>query len=116
MKHHQKIKKLGRKANPRRALLKSLMVALIEKNRIKTTEVKAKALRPTIEKLVTLAKKDTLASRRLVIARLGNGQAAQKLVDEISSKYKNRAGGYTRIIKLPRRPNDASPMAFIEFV
>jgi large subunit ribosomal protein L17 len=116
MKHHQKIKKLGRKSGPRRALLRSLMVALIDKGRIKTTEARAKALRPTIEKLITLAQKDTLASRRLIIARLSNSQAAQKLIDEIASKYKNRPGGYTRIIKLPRRLNDASPMAFIEFV
>jgi large subunit ribosomal protein L17 len=85
--------------------------------RIETTEAKAKEIRPMIEKLVTKANIGTLASRRLVLSRLYNLTAeANKLVDTIAPKYKGRAGGYTRITKMPRRAGDASKMAVIEFI
>lgn len=116
MKHHVGMRKLGRERNARQALLRSLAVSLIRDGRIKTTEAKAKELRPFIEKLVTHSKSDTLAKRRLVISRLGDIQKTTKLFSTIGIKYKDRHGGYTRIIKLPNRPNDQSRMAFIEFV
>jgi len=116
MMHHNKTKKLGRKKNVREALIAGLAESVILRGRIKTTEAKAKALRPFVERLVTLAKKDTLASRRMIISRLGSEKRATKLFSDIAPKYKDRNGGYTRIVKLPARGGDASPMAFIEFV
>lgn len=116
MKHHQSIRKLGREAGPRQALLRGLMVSLIRDEKIQTTEAKAKELRPAIERIVTKAKKDTLANRRLVISRTGSTVATGKLFKEIAPRYVDRNGGYTRVIKANRRQGDASPMAIIEFV
>lgn len=117
MRHHNNVRKFGRKKNERNALMKGLALALIARGRIETTEAKAKELRPMIEKLITKANVGTLASRRIVISRLYNlTSEASKLIDEIAPKYKSRAGGYTRITKLPRRAGDASKMAVIEFV
>ena len=117
MRHHSNIRKFGRNKNQRNALMKGLILALIAHGRIETTEAKAKELRPAIEKLITKANVGTLASRRLVMARLyGLTSEANKLIDTIAPKYKGRSGGYTRITKLPRRTGDASKMAVIEFV
>ena len=116
MKHHAKTRKLGRTRKVRKALLRSLAEALVLNDKIKTTEAKAKEIRPLIEKLVTKAKNDTLTNRRLLIARLGHKEAVEKMFKEIGDKYKGRQGGYTRIIKLPARGGDGSPMAIIEFV
>ena len=116
MKHHNANRKFGREANGRRALLRSLAYALVRDGKITTTEARAKELRPFIEKLVTKAAEGTLASRRLVTSRIASDDMAKKLVDEIAGNYKERAGGYTRIVKLPARAGDASPMATIEFV
>lgn len=117
MRHHSNVRKFGRNKNQRHALLKGLMLALIAHGRIETTEAKAKELRPFIEKLVTKANVGTLASRRLVMSRLYNlTSESNKLVDVIAPKYKGRAGGYTRITKMPRRAGDASKMAVIEFI
>lgn len=96
--------------------MRSLVVAIVEKNKIKTTEPKAKELRPLIEKLVTAGKKNTLASRRSLIEKTGSAKVAREIIEKISPKYIDRKGGYTRIIKLGRRIKDASPMAYIEFV
>ena len=95
--------------------MKSLAFNLVAKEKIKTTEARAKELRPFIEKFVTRAKKDNLANRRLLIAKLGQ-QTAKKLFEKIAPKYKDKNGGYTRIIKLSLRKSDASKMAIIEFV
>lgn len=116
MKHHNKNRKFGRERDQRRALLKSLVNSLILHGKITTTEAKAKELRPVVEKLVTLARKESLANERLIISRIGTKKNASKLVKEIAPKYAARNGGYTRITKLPRRAGDASPMALIEFV
>ncbi len=117
MKHGVKQRKLGRVVKQRRALLRSLAISLVEHGRIKTTDAKARELRPFVEKLITRAKSDTVASRRLLVARLGGHKdAAAKLVKDIAPAYKDRAGGYTRITKLAPRDGDASPMAVIELV
>lgn len=116
MRHNNQNRKFGRETGPRRALLKSLAVVLIARGRIKTTEAKAKALRPVVEKLVTRARAAKLADQRLLVARLGATKAMQKLTREIAPRYLTRPGGYTRISKLPRRGSDGSPMAIIEFV
>jgi len=115
MRHHNANRKFGRERNQRKALLKSLAYSLALKGKIKTTEPKAKELRPYMEKLVTLGKKQTPASRRLLESRVGV-QAGKKIAEELSKTYKERAGGYTRITKLPSRVSDGSRMAIIEFV
>jgi len=96
--------------------MRSLARNLIRDEKITTTLSKAKALRPYVEKLVTKARTGTVASRRLVMSRIGVGAESKKLVDTLAAKYKTRAGGYTRIIKLPLRKLDAAAMAVIEFV
>ncbi len=116
MRHHNKNKKLGRTRKGRAGLMKTLAHALIVREAINTTETKAKALRPFIEKMVTHAKKNTLASKRLIAKAITDKKALNKITDEISKRFESRAGGYTRIIKLPKRVKDASKMARIEFV
>ena len=115
MRHHNANRKFGREKNQRVALMKSLAYSLTLKGKIKTTEPKAKELRPYMEKLVTLGKKQTIASRRMLESRVGV-QAAKKIAGELSKTYKERAGGYTRITKMAPRVTDGSPMAVIEFV
>lgn len=117
MRHHNNIRKFGRTRNQRSALLKGLVLALIAHGRIETTEAKAKELRPFVEKIITKANVGTLASKRQVISGLyGLTSEANKMIKDIAPKYKERAGGYTRITKLPRRSGDASKMAVIEFI
>ena len=101
----------------RNALIKSLALSLVIHGRIQTTEAKAKELRPFIEKLVTRAKSGTLADRRTIVSRLMNRAPETKiLVEEVAPKFKDVAGGYTRIMKLPPRKSDGAKMALIEFV
>lgn len=107
----------GRPSNQRRALLRSLARSLVLHERISTTEAKAKALRPYVERLVTYAKKNTVASRRLTVAKLGDQAATKKLFDSIGPRYASRAGGYTRVVKRTKRgSNDARKLAYIAFV
>ena len=116
MRHHNKNRTLGRDRNQRKALIKSLMYSLLVHEGMVTTLAKAKEVQPHMEKLVTKGKTDTLSSRRLVYSRIGESNASRKLFSTISPKYVDRKGGYTRIIKMPRRKSDAAPMARIEFV
>jgi large subunit ribosomal protein L17 len=116
MKHKIKGRKLNRNSSHRKALLRNLSIALIEKERIKTTVPKAKELRPFVEKIVTIAKVDSLANRKLVISILGNVDITAKLFKIISPRVLNRNGGYTRIIKNGFRVGDMAPMAIMEFV
>jgi large subunit ribosomal protein L17 len=117
MRHGNTNRKFGRVRKVRRNFLKGLALDLIRHGKITTTEARAKELRKVVEPLVTLAKKEDVASRRLVTARLMNRKTeTKKLVDEIAPAYKGRRGGYTRITKLPVRKSDASRMAVIEFV
>ena len=116
MRHGNSTRKFGREKNQRHALMRSLARNLIRDNRIQTTLAKAKEIRPFVEKLVTKAKVNTLASRRLVSTRLQGEPEVKKLFDVLGPQYKDRKGGYTRIIRMPRRELDASPMALIEFV
>lgn len=115
MRHNNQNRKLSRKAGPRRALLRTLAVSLILKEKIKTTEAKAKELRPFVEKLVTEARKGTLASQRNVTGVVGQ-VAGKKLMTVLGPKYKERKGGYTRITKMGIRKLDASPVSQIEFI
>ena len=117
MRHNLKGRKLNRTSSHRIALLRNLAMALIINKTIKTTVPKAKELRPFIEKLVTIAKKDTLANRRLLIARLGNKPSlANDLIQITKENFSDRPGGYTRIIKSGYRYGDNAPMAIIQFV
>jgi large subunit ribosomal protein L17 len=117
MRHRSKTVKLKRNASHRKALLANLACSLIEHGRIKTTFGKAKALRPVAEKLVTLAKRDDLHSRRLAISfLLGRKDIVQKLFSETAPASKDRQGGYCRITKLGARMSDSAPMAIIEWV
>ena len=98
-------------------LLSSLALNLIVRGKIKTTEAKAKELRPYIEKMVTRAKSDTVANRRVLVARLSNRKReTKKLFEVIAPKYVDQAGGYTRILKMGPRKSDSAKMAIIEFV
>ena len=116
MRHRSKTAKLKRNASHRKALLSNLACSLIEHGRIKTTLGKAKALRPVAEKLVTLAKRNDLHSRRLAIAYLHQKDIVKKLFAEVAPASKDRQGGYCRITKLGPRMSDSAPMAFIEWV
>ena len=116
MRHRSKTAKLKRNASHRKALLSNLACSLIEHGRIKTTLGKAKALRPVAEKLITLAKRDDLHSRRLAIAYLHQKDIVKKLFAEVAPASKDRQGGYCRITKLGARMSDSAPMAFIEWV
>lgn len=115
MRHHDKIKKFGRVRKQRTALLNSLARSLVLKEKIRTTEAKAKALRPFIEKLISKGRSGNLSDRRSLSAVVGK-EASKKIVEEISPKYKERRGGYTRIIKLSIKRSDNAPVAQIEFV
>ena len=116
MRHRSKTVKLKRNASHRRALLANLACSLIEHGRIKTTLGKAKALRPVAEKLITLAKRDDLHSRRLAVAFLRQKETVKKLFAETAPASKDRQGGYCRITKLGARMSDSAPMAIIEWV
>ena len=114
--HRRLVKHFSRKSGPRKALIRGLMVSLVEHGRIKTTVARAKELRRHIERVVTLGKKGDLNSIRLVISRLANQDLGLDLVKNIAPRFKDRDGGYTRVIKIGRRPGDTAEMAFLEFV
>lgn len=116
MRHHSNVRKFGREKTQRHALMRSLARNLIRDEKIKTTMAKAKELRPYVEKLVTKAKVSTVASRRLVNTRIQGAKETKKLFETVAPKYATRKGGYTRIVRLPNRDLDGSPMALIEFV
>ena len=117
MRHHNITRKFGRDKTQKRALLNSLAFNLIVREKIKTTEPKAKELRSFIEKLVTRAKKGDLATRRLIISKLSNrGHEVKKLFEVIAPRYADKKGGYTRVLKLGARKSDGAKMAIIEFV
>ena len=116
MRHRKAGRKLNRNSSHRKALLKNLAIALIEKDIIKTTLHKAKELRKVIEPLITLGKEDTVANRRLAFKKLRSDAAVAKLFTEIAVNAKERNGGYTRIIKAGFRPGDKADMAYIELV
>jgi|TARA_B110000881_G_scaffold138074_1_gene121714 large subunit ribosomal protein L17 len=116
MRHKKKGRKLGRKVGNRRALLMNLACQLIVYKKIKTTDPKAKELRSYIEPLITLAKKNSLHSRRLVIKKIPKKNIVRILFDEIAPVFSDRPGGYTRITKLGYRDNDRAPVSLIEFV
>lgn len=107
-------RKFGREPVQRKAMYKALATALIDKERIQTTQAKAKSLSSFADKLVNRAKKGDLASRRLLLTHVG-AKATDKLMKEIGPRFKERNGGYTRVIRMGRRISDGSPIALVEF-
>ena len=106
----------GRNSSRRKALFQALAISLIEHEGIKTTLPKAKELRSFIEPLITLAKKDSVSNRRLAFSKIRNKSAVGKLFSDLGPRFKERPGGYSRIIKIGFRKGDAAPIAFIELV
>ena len=117
MRHRQDRRKLSRTASHRKALFMNLAREVIDHERIKTTQAKAKAVKPELEKLITLAKRGDLHARRQAMAALGHDKfVVYKLFEEIAPRYAERPGGYTRILKLGPRPGDATELVYLELV
>ena len=116
MRHQKKTKTFSRKKASRQALFKNLAASLILHEKIKTTQAKAKALRPIVEKIISLSRDNTLANRRSLLAKLPTEKVVKKILEEIGPRYKERKGGYCRIVKLGKRQGDGAEMALIELV
>ena len=116
MRHRQSGRQLNRNSSHRQAMFKNMSVSLIEHELIKTTVPKAKELRRVVEPLITLAKADSVANRRLAFSRTRSKEAVGKLFDELGPRYQDRPGGYLRIIKAGFRTGDKAPMAYVELV
>ncbi|MCG6936373.1 MAG: 50S ribosomal protein L17 [Proteobacteria bacterium] len=116
MRHQKSGRKLNRNSSHRKAMFKNMSASLFEHELIRTTLPKAKELRRKAEPLITLAKEDSVANRRLAFARLRNRDIVTKLFEELGPRYKERPGGYLRILKCGHRPGDNAPMAYVELV
>ena len=116
MRHRNSGKQLSRNSSHRKAMFKNMAASLVEHEIIRTTLIKAKELRSVAEPLITLAKKDSVANRRLAFNRTRDKAAVGKLFNELGPRYANRPGGYVRILKCGLRPGDNAPMAYVELV
>jgi large subunit ribosomal protein L17 len=116
VRHHRAGKKLGRDSAHRRALYANLACSLIEHGRIRTTEAKAKAVKPFAEQMITLGKRGDLAARRQAAAELRSQDVVRKLFDDVAPRFADRPGGYSRIVKLGQRQGDAAAMVYLELV
>lgn len=114
--HRRRVKHFSRASGPRKALLRGLMGSLIEHGRITTTVDRAKEVRRHVEKAITLGKKGDLSTRRLLLTKIPNLSAVNTIMNDLSRRFESRPGGYTRVIKIGRRPGDTAEMAFLEFV
>jgi len=116
MRHRKSGRKLGRNSSHRKAMFRNMATSLVRHETIKTTLPKAKELRRVIEPLITLAKVDGVANRRLAFDRLRDKEAVGKLFSDLGPRFKDRPGGYLRILKMGPRPGDAAPMALVQLV
>src|SRR5690606_30030975 len=116
MRHRKSGRQLNRNSSHRIAMFRNMTASLVQHEAIKTTVPKAKELRRVVEPLITLAKNDTVANRRLAFSRLRNKEAVRKLFEELGPRYRTRPGGYTRILKFGYRTGDNAPMAYAELV
>ncbi len=116
MRHRKGNKKLSKPTDQRIALLRSLSISLIEHEKIKTTDTRAKETQKYVERIITLGKDGSLHARRQALQLLPNKSAVKKVFDTLAANYKERSGGYTRLIKLGFRQGDSSPVSLIEFV
>jgi large subunit ribosomal protein L17 len=117
MRHRKKRNKLSRDASHRKALVMNLCSQIVQHERVRTSEAKAKMVKPEVEKLITLAKRGDLHARRQALSALGQNKfTVHKLFEEIAPRYSERSGGYTRILKLGPRNSDSTEMVYIELV
>jgi len=116
MRHRQSGRQLGRNSSHRRAMFRNMSASLLRHETIRTTVPKAKELRRTVEPLITMAKTDDVSRRRRAFDRLRDKEIVAKLFNELGPRYKDRPGGYLRILKLGPRPGDAAPMAVVQLV
>lgn len=116
MRHRKSGRRLGRNSSHRKAMFRNMATSLVRHETIKTTLPKAKELRRVIEPLITLAKVDVVANRRLAFDRLRDKEAVGKLFSDLGPRFKERPGGYLRILKMGPRPGDAAPMALVQLV
>lgn len=116
MRHRKHTVILDRRSGPRRQLLRVLAVNTLLHERVRTTAAKARAVQPLVERCVTRAKVASLVSRRALMATLGDDRAVRKVIDVLGPRYRERAGGYTRVVRLSRRAGDAAPEVLLEFV
>ncbi len=116
MRHYKSGRILGRNSSHRKAMFKNMAASLFRHEQIRTTLPKAKELRRVAEPLITMAKTPNLANRRLALARLGDRGAVTKLFDDLGPRFKDRPGGYTRILKCGLRPGDSAPMAYVQLL
>ena len=115
MRHLKDGRKLNRSAAHRKALMRNLVKALLQREQIRTTDAKAKELRRWADRIVTLGKRNTVHARRLAFAYLGSRKLVQRLFDEVAPRFQGRAGGYTRVLKIGVRAGDAAPLSLVEF-
>ena len=113
MRHRKSGRRLGRNSSHRKAMFRNMASSMVKHETIRTTVPKAKELRRVVEPLITLAKEDSVANRRLAFDRLRDKEAVGKLFSEIGPRFKDRPGGYLRILKMGPRPGDAAPMAIV---
>ena len=116
MRHRKGNYKLGRRSDHRLAKFRNLLTSLFRHERVLTTEAKAKAVRPTADEMVTLAKRENIHARRQVLAMVNDTEVVRRLFDTIAARFAERHGGYTRIIRVGPRPGDAAPMVYLELV
>jgi large subunit ribosomal protein L17 len=116
MRHHLSGRQLSRNSSHRHALMRNLAAALLRYETIRTTVPKAKELRRVVEPIITLAKVDNIGARRRAFSKLRDDVLVEKLFTDVGPRFKNRAGGYTRILKMEPRPGDSAPMALVELV
>jgi large subunit ribosomal protein L17 len=116
MRHAKKGRKLGTDASHTKAMLRSLAAALLANERIKTTEARAKEMRPLVDRIISWGKRGDVHARRLALAELGDQALVKKVFDDIAPRFAERNGGYTRILKLGPRKGDAAPMVIMELV
>lgn len=114
MRHLKDGRKLNRTAAHRKALMRNLVKALLQREQIQTTDAKAKELRRWADRIVTLGKRNTVHARRLAFAYLGSRKLVQRLFDEVAPRFQGRAGGYTRVLKIGTRRGDAAPLSLVE--
>ena len=116
MKHRVRTRRLGRSTPHRKALLRNMVTSLLEHERIETTDAKAKELRRVADRMITLGKRGTLHARRRALRTIRSRDVTAKLFDSLALRYRDRPGGYTRVLKLGHRPGDAAPISIIELV
>ena len=116
MRHRKGLKKLGRSSSHRQAMLRNMVTSLLDHERIQTTDSKAKELRRVAERMITLGKRGDLHARRQALSVIRSKEVTGKVFDELADRYRERPGGYTRVMKLGQRQGDAAPMSIVELL